>query len=255
MVWTRKGLAVDNTLLVSLSHQLAAYRSMDVIANNIANVSTPAYKREGVKFEEFLTRMKPSETEKGTQAVSFVVDRGVVRDKSEGRMDRTNAPYDLAINGNGYFVLQTPGGDRYTRDGHFQLDREGTLVTSNGDKVMGEGGPLTFSTDDGDIHIGADGTITGKQGQLGKIRLVSFDDEGAMQKQGANTYATDEAPKPATRAAIHQGMLESSNVEPVVEISHMIQVTRAYQLTASVTQTHQDLMRQAVSKLGSMPNS
>ncbi len=255
MVWTRKGLAVDNTLLVSLSHQLAAYRSMDVIANNIANVSTPAYKREGVKFEEFLARMKPSETEKGTQLVSFVVDRGVVRDKSEGRMDRTNAPFDLAVNGKGYFVLQTPGGDRYTRDGHFQLDREGNLVTSNGNKVMGEGGPLTFSTDDGDIHFGADGTITGKQGQLGKVRLVAFDDEAAMKKEGGSTYSTDEAPKPAEHAALQQGMLENSNVEPVVEISHMIEVTRAYQLTASITQSHQDLMRQAVSKLGAMPNS
>ena len=246
---------MDNTLLVSLSHQLAAYRSMDVIANNIANSSTPAYKREGVKFEEFLAHMKPSETEKGTQLVSFVVDRGTVRDLNEGRIERTDAPFDLAVNGKGYFVVQTPGGDRYTRDGHFQLDADGNLVTSDGNKVMGEGGQITFSPDDGDIHIGTDGTITGKQGQLGKVRLVSFDNEAAMRKEGASTYSTDEAPKAAEKGAIQQGMLESSNVEPVVEISHMIEVTRAYQLTASVTQSQQDLMRQAVSKLGDMPNS
>lgn len=245
---------MDNTLLVSLSHQLAAYRSMDVIANNIANVSTPAYKREGVKFEEYIARMKPSESEKGTQLVSFVVDKGTVRDLNEGRIERTGAPFDLAVNGKGFFVVQTPNGDRYTRDGHFQLDADGNLVTSDGNKVMGEGGQITFSPDDGDIHIGTDGTITGKQGQLGKVRLVSFDNESAMQKEGASMYTTAEAPKPAEKGAIQQGMLETSNVEPVVEISHMIEVTRAYQLTANITQSQQDLMRQAVSKLGDMPN-
>lgn len=245
---------MDNTLLVSLSHQLAAYRSMDVIANNLANVSTPAFKKEGVKFEEYVAAMKPSETETGTQYVSFVVDKGTVRDLNEGRMERTGAPFDLAINGKGFFVVQTPAGERYTRDGHFQLDSDGNLVTSDGNKVMGEGGQITFSPDDGDIHIGADGTITGKQGQLGKVRVVAFDNEQAMLKEGASLYTSSETPKPADNAAIQQGMLEASNVEPVVEISHMIEVTRAYQLTASMTQSQQDLMREAVSKLGDMPN-
>jgi flagellar basal-body rod protein FlgF len=227
---------------------------MDVIANNIANVSTPAYKKEDVKFEEYVAAMKPSETEKGTQYVSFVVDKGTVRDLNEGRMDRTGAPFDLAINGKGFFVVQTPSGDRYTRDGHFQLDADGNLVTSDGLKVMGEGGQITFSPDDGDIHIGADGTITGKQGQLGRVRVVDFANEAAMQKEGASLYSTAETPTPAQNMAIQQGMLEASNVEPVVEISHMIEVTRAYQLTASMTQSQQDLLRQAVSKLGDMPD-
>jgi flagellar basal-body rod protein FlgF len=227
---------------------------MDVIANNIANVSTPAFKKEGVKFEEYVAAMKPSETETGTQYVSFVVDKGTVRDLNEGRMERTGAPFDLAINGKGFFVVQTPAGERYTRDGHFQLDSDGNLVTSDGNKVMGEGGQITFSPDDGDIHIGADGTITGKQGQLGKVRVVAFDNEQAMLKEGASLYTSSETPKPADNAAIQQGMLEASNVEPVVEISHMIEVTRAYQLTASMTQSQQDLMREAVSKLGDMPN-
>ena len=245
---------MDNTLLVSLSHQLAAYRSMDVIANNIANVSTPAYKREGVKFEEYVAAMQPSETETGTQYVSFVVDKGTVRDLNEGRIERTGAPFDLAINGKGFFVVQTPAGERYTRDGHFQLDADGNLVTSDGNKVMGEGGEITVAPDDGDIHIGADGIITGAKGQLGKVRVVAFDNEQAMLKEGSSLYTSSETPKAADKASVQQGMLEASNVEPVVEISHMIEVTRAYQLTANITQSQQDLMRQAVSKLGDMPN-
>ncbi len=246
---------MNNTLLVSLSHQLAAYRSMDVIANNIANASTPAFKREGMKFEEFLAQMKPSEADKGPQQVSFVVDRGVVRDLREGRIERTGAPFDMAITGQGYFVVQTPEGDRYTRDGHFQLNSEGQLVNSSGQKVMGEGGELTFTADDGEIHIAADGTITGKQGQLGKIRLVSFENESLLQKEGASLYVTDEAPQQADKGRIQQGMLESSNVDPVLEISHMIEVSRAYQMTASLTQSQQDLMKRAVQQLAQMPRS
>src|SRR5690349_5908069 len=100
---------MDNTLLVGLSHQLASYRSMDVIANNLANVSTPAFKKETVQFEEFIKQI-PSEEgdDSGPHQVSFVQDRGVVRDLSEGRFETTNAPFDLAINGSGYFTVSTP---------------------------------------------------------------------------------------------------------------------------------------------------
>src|ERR1700756_4956197 len=98
---------MDNSLLVSLSHQLAAYRSMDVIANNLANVSTPGFKRESAKFEEFIAQVKPSESQKGPQTLSFVKDAGNVRDISAGEMQNTGAPFDVAINGNGYFAVQT----------------------------------------------------------------------------------------------------------------------------------------------------
>src|ERR1700761_3882052 len=108
---------MDNSLLVSLSQQLAAYRSMDVIANNLANVSTPGFKREAAKFEEYVTHVRPSETQKGPQSVSFVKDAGIMRDISEGDMQNTGSPFDVAINGKGFFVVQTPQGTRYTRDG------------------------------------------------------------------------------------------------------------------------------------------
>ena len=89
---------MDNVSLLSLSYQLAAFRSMDVIANNIANASTPGYKRESAKFEEFIQQVKPSETQKGSQSLSFVKDAGVLRDLSGGRLENTGARYDLAIN-------------------------------------------------------------------------------------------------------------------------------------------------------------
>ncbi|MEJ1968033.1 MAG: flagellar basal-body rod protein FlgF [Rhizomicrobium sp.] len=246
---------MDNSLLISLSHQIAAYRSMDVIANNLANVSTPAYRREEPTFEEYVANVAPAEGQTGMQSLSFVKDAGIVRDLSEGRMDPTNAPFDLAIHGQGYFAVQTAAGERYTRNGHFGLDASGQLVTSNGDAVQGDGGAITITPDDGEVHIAQDGTVSGQNGQIGRVRIVDFADPRALIKEGASLYAADgQSPATADNYTLQSGMLETSNVEPVVEISHMIEVMRAYQATATMTQTQEDLLRQAIDKLGAMPN-
>lgn len=246
---------MDNSLLISLSHQIASYHSMDVIANNLANVSTPAYQREEPTFQEYVVNVKPAEGQTGRQQLSFVQDTGVVRDLSEGKLETTNAPFDVAIHGKGYFAIQTANGERYTRDGHFSLDAAGQIVTSSGDAVQGDGGAITITPDDGEIHIAPDGTISGKSGQIGHIRVVDFANPRALEKEGANLYAAGgQSPTTADGFKLQSGMLETSNVEPVVEISHMIEVMRAYQATATLTQTQEDLMRQAIDKLGAMPN-
>ncbi len=248
------GSAMDNTLLVSLSQQLAAYRSMDVIANNIANVNTPGYKRESVKFEEYVQQVAPAEGEKGRQSISFVQDKGTSRDLTQGAATHTGAPFDLAINGKGYFTVQTPSGDRYTKNGHFTLDSNGRIVTEDGGVLQGDGGEIAITSDDGDIHIAQDGTITGARGQIGKVKLVNFASEAALQKEGSSLYSTTQTPNAVESPMISQGFLEESNVQPVLEISHMLDVLRAYQTTASLTQSQEDLMRSAIDKLGSAPN-
>ena len=194
----------------------------------------------------------PAEGQVGTQSLSFVQDAGLARDLSEGRLDMTGAPFDVAIHGRGYFVVQTVNGDRYTRDGHFTLNDAGQIVTSNGDAVQGDSGPITITPDDGDVHIAADGTVSGKTGQIGRLRVVVFENPRALVKEGASLYATDQSPVTADNFKLQSGMLETSNVEPVIEIAHMIEVMRAYQATATLTQTQEDLMRQAIDKLGSM---
>jgi len=249
---------MDNSLLVSLSQQLAAYRSMDVIANNLANVSTPGFKRESAKFEEYVTHVAPSEGQTGQQSVSFVKDAGVARDISQGSIETTGAPLDLAINGKGFFTVQTPNGMRYTRDGHFTLDANGQIVTSEGYALQGDSGAITITPDDQNIQIGRDGTISsivnGIGNQIGKLQVSAFADDSALTKQGDNLYSTMQTPTVAADSTIKQGALESSNVQPVLEISHMIEVMRAYQATASLSQSQEDLTRQAIDKLGAMPN-
>jgi flagellar basal-body rod protein FlgF len=245
---------MDATLLVNLSQQMAAYRSMDVIANNLANLSTPAYKRESVLFQQYLATQPPAEGETGPQTISMVQDGGVVRDNNEGRIESTSAPFDFAINGKGYFTIQTPNGNRYSRNGHFTLDSQGQIVTEDGQPLIGDGGPITVTPDDGDIHVGPDGVVSGKNGQIGKIQVVDFADESALTKEGASLYSTTQTPTATPTSTIGQGYLEASNVEPVVEISHMLEVLRAYEATANLSQTQSNLTLNAIDKLGSTPS-
>ena len=250
---------MDNSLLVSLSHQLASYRAMDVIANNIANASTPGYKRESAKFEEYVAQMPLGEGQAANQAssqqVSFVKDAGITRDTGQGPLGQTGNPFDLALNGKGFFVVQTPQGPRYTRDGHFSLDANGQIVNSSGYVLQGDGGAITITPDDGDIRIAPDGTVSGRTGQLAKVRVADFGNEDAMVKEGANLYSTTQTAVTPQVVDIRQGALESSNVQPVLEISRMIEVMRAYEATSTLSKNQQDMRTDAIGKLGAMPSA
>jgi flagellar basal-body rod protein FlgF len=243
---------MDTTQLVCLSQELSAYQAMDSIANNLANISTPGFKRETPKFEEYIDQMQPAEGQKGTQAVSFVAQNGLIRDLSEGSVDITNAPYDVAINGQGYFVVQTANGVRYTRNGHFTLDPSGRLSTDAGDAVEGQGGDINVQASDGDIHIATDGTVSGNNGAIGQLNIVDFDDDRALVKEGGSLYSTTQTAQSAANAAVRQGAIESSNVQPVIEITNMIDVMRSYQATLNLSQSQSELQRQTVDKLATI---
>jgi len=240
---------MDMTQLVCLSQQLADYQSMDAIANNLANVSTPGYKRETPLFQEYVEQFAPAEGETGQQAVSFVQQMGSFRDLSEGHFDLTGAPFDVALNGQGYFVIQTANGPLYTRNGHFTLDGSGRIVNDNGDPVQGTGGDISVSANDGDIHIASDGTVSGTNGQIGQLNIVDFPNDRALVKEGDSLYSTTQAPQSAADATVQQGAVEVANVRPVIEISNMIEVMRSYQSTMNMTQTLSDLQRQTIDKL------
>jgi len=131
-------------------------------------------------------------------------------------------------------------------------------VTSEGYQVQGDGGAITIAPTDGDINIAPDGTISsvvrGVGNQLGKVKVVDFANDSALTKQGGNLYSTSQTPTTATKATMRQGALEASNVQPVIEISKMIEVMRAYEATATLSKSQEDLMRQAIDKLGQTPN-
>jgi flagellar basal-body rod protein FlgF len=244
---------VNQTMLISLSHQMAAYQAMDSIANNIANVSTPGFKRETPTFQEYVAQVQPGEGEEGGNSVSYVQETGVVRDMTEGPMQATGGKFDFAIHGNGYFAIQTANDERYTRDGHFTLDQNGKLSTEDGNEVETQGGALSITPQDGDVTVAGDGTVSatinGTQSQLGKLKVVDFANDAALQKEGDSLYSTTQTANAAGKVKVIQGMLESSNVQPVVEISNMIEIMRSYQATANLSQTQQSQDMASIDKL------
>jgi flagellar basal-body rod protein FlgF len=255
---------MQNALLIGLSRQVVLGRGLDVVANNIANLNTAGFKSDGAVFEEFLG---PTARAAGSQGaagrVSFVLDRPTWLDLSQGPIERTGNALDLAIDGKGFLAVQTPRGERYTRNGALQINAAGELVTSEGYQVLGESGPIIMQPKDRDITVSPDGTISVREGnaanvesQRGKLRIVGFDQPGQLKKEGSSLFVAPQnvVQQADTTSRIVQGAVEKSNVRSVVEMTRMIEVTRSYAQLASILSQQGDLNRTAIDKLAEVPN-
>lgn len=246
---------MENAILIGLSQQMALRNQMTVIANNLANVNTAGFKGGRLLFEEYLMPTARDNQPGATASnLSYVQDGAILRDFATGRMQRTDNPLDVAIGGKGWMVVQTDAGERFTRNGNLSLRNDGTLVTSAGHPVLGDGGPIVIGTDETGITIADDGTVSTSEGVKGKLRLVEFDNDNALKKEGDSLFSSPDQPKQAENPRFVQGMIESSNVQPVVEMTRMIEVQRAYQRVASMLQREDELVRDTINKLGRTPN-
>ena len=254
---------MENTLLIGLSRQAVLERQLDVVANNIANVNTAGFKADSSLFEEYLMPGAHEDRFVGSdRRVSYVQDRGTFRDFTQGPSEQTKNPLDVAVSGNGFLVVQTAAGERYTRDGGMQINSQGQLVTVAGDPVLGNAGPIVFQPTDHDVNVSPDGTITVVEGngrtdaQRGKLRLVSFADAQKLLKEGSNLYSAGEGgvAQADTKSQVQQGYIEKSNVNSVAEMSRMIEVTRAYTQIATMLQQESDLHKSAIEKLSEVPS-
>ncbi len=237
--------------LVLTSYQDSLRRAMDVVANNVANVNTTGYKRENIAFDTYL--IQPTQKD----SFQFSVDNGTYRDAAQGPTLMTGSPLDVAIQGQGYFAVQTSAGIRYTRAGSFQLNNEGALVTPAGDQVLGDGNqPIILPTDARDILIASDGTITALTGngtsatQFGLLRPVKFQNEQGLSPVGNNLYAATETPEPDTESRVVQGSVERSNVQAVTEMTRMIEISRSYQMVARLLDNENQRQSDAIRRLG-----
>jgi flagellar basal-body rod protein FlgF len=240
---------MQNATYIALSSQLAIERQMDVVANNLANVSTPAFRGEAVIFSQYLIRPR------GNQPLAFVQDQGTVRDTRQGPLSKTNNPLDIAIEGSGYFAVQTPLGLRYTRNGHFQRDSQGQIVTSQGFPILGDGGqPIQLPNNTREITIAPDGTIsvhqdgTTAETPIGKLRVVDFAQPQAVTPGAAGLWVTDQTGQPAN-ATVHQGMIEESNVQSVVELTRLLSVSRQEGSVKDFINQESQRQRTAIDKL------
>ena len=250
---------MTNTLLIGLSRQVTLARQMDVVANNVANINTSGFKADRSLFEEYLTSGAHEDNfARPDRRISYVQDRGTYKDFTQGAAEQTKNPLDVAIDGSGFLVVQTAAGERYTRDGAMQINNLGQLVNAAGHPVLGTSGPIVFQPTDKNITIAADGNVTVVEGTnridsvRGKLRLVSFADPQKLVKEGSNLYS-GEASRPDIRSTLRQGFVEKSNVNSVVEMGRMIEVTRAYTSISAMLQQQGDLRKTALDKLADVP--
>jgi flagellar basal-body rod protein FlgF len=218
---------MENSAYIALSSQGALKREMSVIANNIANMNTTAYKNESMMFVEHLVKSKGNQT--FSPRMSYARDVAQYQNLEEGPIKQTGNPLDIAIPGQGYFVIDTPEGQRFTRNGHFELNNEGKLVNLNNLALLSNAGtPFFLSPEDKDITISSEGIISSSNGQIGKIKIVNFEKPQNLQKEAGGLYSTEDQANDVPKPQIIQGALEGSNVNSISEITKMINVQRAY---------------------------
>ena len=221
---------MENTLYIALSKQTALWRQLDMIANNLANVNTTGYKKASSHFTEYLSETKSDEALLSDR-LSFVHDSGTVRDFSEGVFSPTGTPFDLALHGSAFFVVETNEGIRYTRNGQFKINDEGMLVTGNNDPVLDErNNPVFIAPQETEFNVTKDGVILTENGEIARLQTVEFEDMQKLRATHAGLYENMPGnPVHAAKPRIEQGMIEKSNVNAVVEMSEMIKVQRAYE--------------------------
>jgi len=237
---------MENINYIGLSQQMALYHQMDVVANNIANMNTPGFKSQNLLFKSYLN----STSEEG-EKIAQVQDYGTYRDTKQGSLTQTSNKLDVAIQGDGYFAVQTANGLRYTRNGSFSLDSSGNLVTQAGDQVQSSGGgPVTIQQGAGQITIMEDGEVATELGTVGTIKVVKFGDEQALSATGGGLYDAQGAPEqPIDKPQMMQGFIESSNVQPITEMNKMLSITRMYEAVQHMLMTDHDDARTMIQKL------
>ncbi|MGJ8527645.1 flagellar basal-body rod protein FlgF [Maritalea sp.] len=243
---------MENAQLIGLSRQIALQRQLDVVANNMANINTTGFKNVDILFEEYIMpTARHNDFKAMDQQLSYTQDWATIGDFSAGSIELTGNELDMAIQGQGFFTVQTPDGDRYTRNGAFQLNQRGELVTAEGFPVLADGGFLTFGPEETGITISKDGRVSSSAGAKGVMRIAEFENTQDLERVGDTMFAGENPIFDNPSSLVHMA-IERSNVSGVSEMTEMIRVTRAYTSMASLQQKQDELRRTAIKRLGDL---
>lgn len=237
---------MENASYIGLSKQMAMRSKMDMTSNNLANMSTPGFMGQNMLFKEYI-----SEPRDAQDPITMVQRIGQYNTVDKGPIKQTGNPLDLALQGPGFFGVQTQGGGTaYTRAGNFTLNAEGTLVTSDGRQVQSAGGgPVVIPPDAKNIFVTETGAISTDQGGIGQIMVQEFDNLQSLKPAGNGLYETDEEGIPAEGTQVLQGALEGSNVNPINEVTKMIDILRTYQSTQRMLSDEHERQRTMIRRL------
>ncbi|MFN4281238.1 MAG: flagellar basal-body rod protein FlgF [Alphaproteobacteria bacterium] len=236
---------MESPLIIALSRQMASRDQVESIANNIANMNTNAFKSERTVFNKYLT------PETGAAQVTFPKYVGIHRDTEAGPINATGNTLDIGLRGDGFLVVTTENGPRYTRDGHLSINAQNQIVNSRGLIVQNDADlPIVVPPNTANITISPEGSITADGQEIGKLKLVGFDNLQRLQRAGNGLYTTDAEPRPAEKTEVLQGYLEGANVTPIMEITRMIEASRVYQSSQKVINSEDERIRGAIQRLG-----
>jgi flagellar basal-body rod protein FlgF len=221
---------MDSGYYAASTALIARTQALDTIANNLANASTIGFRAGHNVFKSVLSDAGSTSGSAFSQAVNnYGVLSGTTLDLSQGALQKTGNDLDLAIEGSGFFVVQTSNGPMYTRNGSFQVSAQGQLITSAGDAVMGDQGTITVPP--GSVSISTDGTISSNGAVAGKLKMVQFPAGTPLTSAGNSYYsAPAKTETPATDSTIQQGVLESSNVNPISSMVELINAQRSAEM-------------------------
>ena len=236
---------MDNAIYAALTRQSGLMREMRTIANNIANANTTGFRREGVIFSEYMVSL-----DRNGETLSMANGRGRMVDLSQAGLTQTNGRYDVAIDGEGFLMVQTPQGARLTRAGAFMPNAEGELVNPDGYQLLDEGqAPIVIPPTAGSVGIGTDGTISADGAPIGRIGVFESPDPARLQHETGTLFDPGGAVEPMDEPTIRQGFLEDSNVDPVLEVARMVEVQRAYELGQSFLEQEDQRIRMTITSL------
>jgi flagellar basal-body rod protein FlgF len=237
---------MDNATYASLTRQSGLRTEMQVIAHNIANSATTGFQKEGLIFSEVISAHEDADT-----SLSMATANARMIDRSQGQMTNTGGLFDLALEGDGYFMVQTPEGNQLTRSGVFYPDANGFLSATDGSPVLDEGqAPIFVPPGVRDISIGRDGSISANGQPVGRIGVFEPVNPELMGRAGSVRLTLDGDAVPIQDTGMVQGFLESSNVDPVLEVARMIEVQRAYERGRDLMSKEDERIRGVIQTLG-----
>jgi len=235
---------MDNAGYIGLSRSAGLMRELNAVANNIANLSTNGYRREGSVFAEHVKAL-----DGGDPSISMTSMSHRYTDMTSGDIVHTSNALDFAIPGEGFFLVETPGGPRMTRDGAFSVNAIGELVTASGDRVLNEsGGSIIIPPQAEDIQASDGGVIFADNQAVGRLGVVVAD-PATMVREGKNLFRPEEGYQPVENPVVRQRAIEGSNVSAVTELARLIEVQRMYEASKSFTDNESDRIRQTVRTL------
>ena len=236
---------MDNAIYAALTRQSGLMREMRTVANNIANANTTGFRREGVVFSEYLVSL-----DGGGETLAMANARGRMIDLRPGALSMTNGQFDLGIEGEGFFLVQTPQGNRLTRAGAFTPNADGELVDMRGNFLLDDGeAPIAIPNGARQIAVGLDGTVSADDQPIGRVGIFLPGDPSELLHQEGTLLTPMAAVEPVENPPVRQGFIEESNVDPVLEVSRMIEVQRAYELGQSFLDQEDQRIRTVITSL------